>query len=350
MMLWFRPQGSVRWVFDRLSSRDWSLLGCLSSELRSAAIWEATAQMRDLISRAHLVKIRDPIDRAPQIRERLLGDTLTHLNNFSADRTHSIQSIDLMCRTEEIVTLARDAFPSRQNVIVDISSLPKRFFFPIVFEYMRDTAVRNLVAVYAVPDKYTQGPLSESHDTPRPILPFVSRAAVNRQSEYTVIGVGFVPLGIQELFSGRRPTGIRLLLPFPPGAPNYNRNWLFIKDIEEKLGSIAPNNLLRTDALDCSNIFDICCKISDNSKKFITLAPFGPKPISLGMCLFACASLTEASEMGREYLNPCEVMYTQPKQYDPEYSKGIKRDRNNVPIVFAYALKIDGRNLYSLPR
>jgi hypothetical protein len=42
----------------------------------------------------------------------------------------------------------------------------------------------------------------------------------------------------------------------------------------------------------------------------LTLAPFGPKPHTLGMTLFAMK-------------HGCGLYYTQPKSYHPDYSKGI---------------------------
>lgn len=62
----------------------------------------------------------------------------------------------------------------------------------------------------------------------------------------------------------------------------------------------------------------------------VALAPFGPKPISAAMCLYAAQT-------------GMPVYYSQPKTYSVGYSSG-------VGTAFGYWVKQDGHNFYDLDR
>lgn len=64
------------------------------------------------------------------------------------------------------------------------------------------------------------------------------------------------------------------------------------------------------------------------------LAPYGPKPMSVGMAIYA--TMTESP-----------VYYTQPKIYHPDYSAGISI-LNGRPEIYTYCLKLGGRNLFQI--
>jgi hypothetical protein len=64
------------------------------------------------------------------------------------------------------------------------------------------------------------------------------------------------------------------------------------------------------------------------------LAPFGPKPMSLAMCIYA--ALTEA-----------QVFYTQPSSYRPDYSVGISQV-GGEPEIYAYWIRMSGTTTYTL--
>jgi hypothetical protein len=85
----------------------------------------------------------------------------------------------------------------------------------------------------------------------------------------------------------------------------------------------------RTSTIDLSEAFDSLLRLTSRGKKAVTLAPFGPKPISAAMCLLACQNKRAV------------VYYTQPKRYAINYSHGLKD-------ITAYWIKHKGRNLYSL--
>ena len=83
-----------------------------------------------------------------------------------------------------------------------------------------------------------------------------------------------------------------------------------------------------------SAAFDRIRQIAGNPGKPLAFAPFGPKPTSAAMCLYA---------MQRD----SSVHYAQPTVYHPDYSRGV---RNNDPAVAvsAYWVKHEGENLYAV--
>ncbi len=71
----------------------------------------------------------------------------------------------------------------------------------------------------------------------------------------------------------------------------------------------------------------------------VVLAPYGPKPLSLAMCLFALSVPVEHRPA---------VVYTQPQVYAPKYSTGIGTV-NGRPDVRGYAVTWAGHRLYGGP-
>ena len=91
---------------------------------------------------------------------------------------------------------------------------------------------------------------------------------------------------------------------------------------------VDSNNILRIEAHDVSDIFDHIKEITASGQDGAIFAPFGPKTMSLAMCLFA--RLTQGV-----------VYYSQPRLYHPNYSIGIR-------AVEAYCLRLNGRDYYTL--
>ncbi len=195
--------------------------------------------------------------------------------------------------------------------------------------------INNLVATYTIPEKYFDGNLAEE-PMPWAHLPMFQRVVENFAHEKprnAIIGVGFLPFGLAELLKGDyQNVRINLIFPFPPGPPNYQRTWEFVRNIEAHYPLSRDNQIIRVDALDTSACYQNLCTITDNGNDVSIFAPYGPKPHSLAMCLFAI-----------NY--NCDVYYTQPRVYHPDYCTGIK-EIDDIPATYAYCLKLNGRNLY----
>ena len=137
---------------------------------------------------------------------------------------------------------------------------------------------------------------------------------------------------IQGEFAG---IGTHLLFPFPTPPDRIRKNWQFAKDLFPN-----PPSELRfqhVDGLNVPDVFDVLSDIGSSGERQVTLAPYGPKPISLAMALYASRYDTGT--------NATAVYYTQPTAYNPDYSSGLKRIGGKLGI-HCYAIKRLGQVLY----
>ena len=146
-----------------------------------------------------------------------------------------------------------------------------------------------------------------------------------------VIGVGFQALGLHEHLKGESGLPIKLLLPFPAPPRAFMRSWELRRQLARYEAS-ENSDVFRAGAGDTSDTFDRLVSPTRSAQSRCALAPFGPKPMSLGMCIFAV-------------LADCEVFYTQPSVYHPDYSLGVSLI-NGLPEVYGYCLRIAGRDFY----
>ena len=150
---------------------------------------------------------------------------------------------------------------------------------------------------------------------------------VRGEPEMLVVGLGFEALGLPQLIGEYRDREreVEVLLPFPPGQPYSRRVWRSLQSVGLGRGSKLIRRVSAVDA------FGALGAIEDvvgprRGRGAAALAPYGPKPMSLGMCLYAIRQ--EAA-----------VLYTQPCFYHPDYTKGIGES-------WAYCLKRDGRRTF----
>ncbi len=91
---------------------------------------------------------------------------------------------------------------SGKNVILDVSSLPKRVFFPVVKRLLQSRDVRNLVAVYTIPDKYSEEELVEDSQL-WTYLPTFSPPDDEPKDKLLIVGLGYEPLSIEHATEGK---------------------------------------------------------------------------------------------------------------------------------------------------
>lgn len=245
-----------------------------------------------------------------------------------------VTSMDLFSPDEDIVRAA-DSFVagSQPHVVFDISAFPKRFFFPLLKRLLRPNNLETIVVTYTVPDMYGRGDLAEDHQPFTHLPLFGPSSFPQRRPEIVVVSAGFVKLGLGDLLEPYKTISIRTIVPFPPGPPSYFRNLDFVRDIEKALPKGIPGPI-RVEAYDCVDAFEHIAQLCDQGKRPCILAPYGPKPISLAMALYAS-------------LSQDVVLYTQPTAYDPYYSTGIGRIDGQIN-AHAYLLRSRGKNLYQL--
>jgi len=209
------------------------------------------------------------------------------------------------------------------DVVLDISCLPKRFFFLMVKLVLGMRRIETLIVTYtqAQGAGYTYDQLAGDPEDVKAIPGFVP---VEDEPEMLVVGLGFEPLGLAQLIGEYRDRerDIRVLLPFPPGQPYSRRIWRSL----HSLGLDGRNQIHRVSAMDSFESCSAIGSIAEGQNTAPALAPYGPKPVSLGMCLYAIREMSP-------------VFYTQPRFYHPEYTVGVGE-------CWAYCLKMNGRRTF----
>lgn len=326
-----RPFGELHWALDLSSPKRWSLLGCLGPEQRSVS---AVLRVHELdmlnTEQCMLLRVHDVTPQNPAREQELLQLNLARLDHGCIKpATPEFGILDGWRGWIEAFDLRRT-----DCVMLDISSMPKRFFFHFLKRFLLDERVKNLLVCYTLPSRYDPGPLSgdpeewEALPGFLPDDPEVQDAAGKR----IVVNVGFMPDGLLEhLGEDDREAVAHLLIPFPAPTRTVKRTWASVRQLVLRNDPDKPidHHIYRTPPQDMPEAFDRLIALSGNLKFPLSLAPFGPKPVSAAMCLFA-------SQTGMP------VYYAQPKTYSPDYSSGAES-------VLGYWVKHEGQNLYQIP-
>ena len=345
-----RPLGPLRWIFGKLPVPEpWSVIGALSAEDRCLAAAQEVVQLRPGAD-CTLLHIH------PEQRNTntVLGETLRKIETNLVEaqsgmlRPHIKDAGNLLCAEHDVINLAFELADACQpNVVLDITTMPKRFFFPLLTALSESGRIRNLIATNTTPVRYGEV-LAEDADDWKP-LPMFDGNVLDEPSKATlIIGVGYQPLNVKDLLERNRSlrVAIKLMFPFPSLHPGFIPNWKFVSHIKsewgdgQRVGQSSPIEIVRVPTHDVSLAFDRLVQHSLEGKaQTLILAPFGPKTISLAMCLLGIAR-------GRSGLTT-EIGYTQPSIYMPNYTTGVA-DRDGFPDVTAYCLRLDGHDLYRI--
>lgn len=328
----YRPWGLLDWVLRKTSTLTWSLFGCIGTEVRSLTVWDYL-NVHNLHAEPCLLRIEDKPSRFSSTIAQLLKQRETEFvasnGNLSVIKDHLLlESYSaIVTETERYLTKCG------HSVILDVTALPKRFFFPILRLLLSRDSVRNLIVTYTFPNKHTEGKLAEN-----PMewdhLPLFAGRYGHEKPTMMVIGVGFETLGLQgQIDQGDSGLPIKLFLPFPSQPISYRRELDMVRKLQRRR-SANGFEVYRTDSKDISDPFERLVTLSNNGKHRMVLAPFGPKPLSVAMCIFAA-------------LSDSPVFYTQPSVYHPEYSVGVARI-NGLAETYAYCLRLEGRNYFSI--
>ncbi len=333
----FRPWGPISWLLPRLSSNKWLLIGCNSVEERSLA---TLRYAKDRIVGGRFFCIHDPDPLDAQTFTRLTTQYRSELLS-AGFRGEDVPKTMLLCELDSIQA-ELDACLSKgiPDILLDISAMPKRWFFPLTQFLMRDPRARTVVVTYASPERY--GQVLACNPEPMRVLPGYYHTDGATSHDILAVGIGFEPLLLPSLFDQIKCDQVRLLFPFPPGPPGYQRNWAFVKSIDDMMEVERGSKSLDRIQLhmhDCPQIFDALRKMTDSGNQTSALAPYGPKPMSLAMCLFALAA-NDASKVR------IPVYYAQPKRYMTDYSTGIKVLANGEMDIQAYCIKLNSKKLY----
>lgn len=243
----------------------------------------------------------------------------------------AVPTLEIMAELFRILDLSQRVEMAGPSVIFDITSFPKRFFFPILRTLATSRNIRDLILTYTSPRVYADdAPLYEEIEEFR-VLPGFGGSNVG--AEMWIVSVGFLVEKLRRYVGDNPNTEMKLLIPFPAPLAVLKRTWESVANLERE-HSDRRFTKHRVETLDMSAAFDRINSLVGNQGKAIAFAPFGPKPTSAAMCLYAIQQ-------------DSSVHYPQPTVYHPEYSKGIKDDDPEV-AVSAYWIKHEGENLYEL--
>lgn len=320
----FKPWGPLEWLLGGLGLARPVVVGCLSAEERSVSV---PLQLHaERVTRTWMLRVEDePSKYSEQIEERVEQ----HRKLLNTAKPEYSETTMLLAPHEQIVRAfetALDGTGSTVDLVLDISCLPKRYFFLMVKLGVREARIRNLIVAYAQPNPagYTYADLAED---PEPVRAIPGYGPVYEQSKTLVVAVGFEALGLRTLIDDYRDETrtIGVLIPFPPGQPYSRRIWRVLQDVD--VGS-GQSTVYRVNALDAfGSLLQIEKFVPTTGKDHPpTLAPYGPKPMSLGMCMYALK-------------HDAQVLYTQPRVYHPNYTEGRGR-------TWGYCVKRDGKRTF----
>ena len=328
----YRPWGILDWVLKHSPPIDWSLISCFGTEGRSLAVLQQLIKENILVE-ALLYRVNDKPSRYNELTKQRIEERHTELTRLGLS-PDIVQQHEIAETHDEILQPLETFITSGQsNLILDVTCFPKRFFFPMLKRLLDYPEIKNILVTYTKPKCYTPGKLAENFDD-WAHLPMFTGSYSQETAKMRIVNVGFAPLGLKgELGQGEQGLPIKLLFPFPAPMRSVYRTWGFVQNLQ-KGRSYESFDLYRTDAKDLSSAFDRLISLTDGGKLRAELAPFGPKPISVAMCIFAV--LTES-----------EVFYTQPTVYHPDYSTGISHI-NGIPETYAYWVRLGNKDFYSI--
>ncbi len=335
----FRPWGRLDWLMGHIPLRKLSILGSIATGDRSLATW-CVLHSRSFCAYVRMLQIADvPTPLWGDEPKRRLGERKNEYLHLGGTK-ESITNCDIRDNLEDISQYTSEFINCvRGDIVIDISTLPKRFFFFIIKKILQETQDNTVVVTYTRPETYDKANPLAVDPGPWKFLPGFQKVCLdNGKGDILIVGLGYEPLGLPQFlregeFSWNRA---RLLFPFPSVPTGYLRNWEFVRNLDSEVGPYS-HDPIRVNGFDVSAIFDIILRESDNGKESVVFAPYGPKPMSLAMCLYASSHPENSA-----------VYYTQPKSYNPNYSSGVRKIQNNLDIL-AYCIRLNGKDLYTVP-
>lgn len=327
-----RPWGLLDWALRLTKPRRWDFLGALGTEERSLAPWRWLKQL-DGLSRTRLLEVLDLPSRHTPRAQQLTRERERAFLGDGGKPQEITRGLDLLAELHRIVAIAHEVEAATAgSVMLDITSLPKRFFFPILRHLEQSTRVRDLVLTYTSPDRYLEGDALSEGATDWVTLPGFH--AQDGGQETLVVSAGFMVESLHNhLATVNKPEPVKMLIPFPAPLAVLRRTWDSVFSLEAKRASDKFEHH-RVDPADLPGAFERIVSLARDPSVTLAFAPFGPKPISAAMCLYASP---------RE----CSVYYPQPRHYHPDYSQGVG-EVDGKPAVFAYWIKHAGNRLYEI--
>lgn len=309
-----------------LAGVSFEIVGCLSFEERCCTVPTLLYLARRQNRPIQMVEVHDPVNAFPdfsgEIRRRIeenrdrLADAGVALD---------VQESELLAGEDALLDIVTRCENQRtcSTVVLDITSFPKRYFCFLLKRMILRNSFENIIVTYTTPkaNGYAAGHLAEDPMTCDHLPGFAAPLRIGGTT--LVVSVGFESLSIRsllEVFPDRKE--LKVILSFPPNREGTRRQWSMLRQfVAGKSADLRRENLEYIAAWDAEVIYQTLWRWSQNSEG-LTLAPFGPKPHSLGMALYALKA-------------DAGLYYTQPKSYHPDYCTGAGH-------TWAYVVKWGG--------
>lgn len=334
----YRPWGEVSWAMGLSDARRWQFFGCIGVEERSVTAIKYLYDLKALEG-IQMLRIIDTVPENSALEEEGVNERIKECEESGI--SFRPMNVDLGAPLQNEEWRKRLSFPTRTSLCLDVSSMPKRFFFTIIKAALKSSEVRDLMVLYSKPIGYPNRELSSDPEPWATMTGFMCDDPDKEDDAASnlIVGAGFAVGGLRDHLEGREGDGIRVkvLIPFPTQPwKSVSRSWESARTIEESLVADPVNArpeskpcYYRVGAVDTSTAFETLLRITREGTEPAALAPLGPKPMSVAMCLLA-------SQRGH-----FPVHYAQPKTYALDYSLGCEK-------TYGYWIKHDGENLYAL--
>lgn len=327
----YRPWGPVDWIISLSAPKRWHFVGVIGTEERSLCAWKLLKE-RGLLGGELFTEVQDVFSEKYNLRTQGALEARRDEYSVAGGRLGDVKPMPLLAELFMLRELSEQVIAAGPSIILDITSFPKRFFFPILRSFTLDTTVKNLILTYTSPSSYAPEGESLYEDIePWRTLPGFPESPTDKPT--WVVSVGFLVESLHGYANDNQHEGMKVLIPFPAPLATLRRTWKAVVELEK---DSQPNRFekFRVDALDMSAAFERIRSLAGRPEKALAFAPFGPKPTAAAMCLYAIQKRSS-------------VHYAQPTVYHPEYSCGI-RNASASEAVVAYWIKHDGVNLYAV--
>lgn len=327
------PWGKVEWLFDKLDRKKWVTIASNSFEDRCLALPLKLKEM-DIVDKVYCIDVKSPNGRFDDKINELKYENKKVFKSTFLNRVTFFEN-QLMAQPNVWNDIAREVAYNTDSIVIDITTLPKRVFFFIIKKLMKEAGIKNIIACYTRAESYKEGKLTEDAEPPSALPGFARTSSENRGS-LVVVSVGYMSFNLNDYLEQGNVKAVKYLFPFPPGSPSFRRNWHLLHKIAHTSGvSTKEENIKRVHAMDMFSALEWLKEIRAGSVESkglnMDMIPLGPKTHSLAMAL--------------NYLDNedySEVVYSQPRLYYPNYSKGIMVDDNKNHEIYAYCLKVGG--------
>lgn len=328
-----RPWGLLEWTLGLADPKPWAFLGVLGTEERSLS---ALKNLRPCCKNHILIQIEDNDSPFFSADSKLCIEKRRMEYAKEGHSVDKIKTYPLFAGLGQIDRIAKEISASNNALILDITSMPKRYFFPILRRLCRDDNVRDLIITYTLPDRYANDgrPLSEGAGAWTHLPGFLP--PIPGAKELLIAGAGFPSHNLKtfsDVLVEQEP--IQMLIPFPAPLEAVYQAWQSVHRLEGTPNGSGKFRNFRVPANDISSTFDRIVSLTRNDNTQPAFAPFGPKPISAAMCLFAAQK-------------ECAAYYPQPTAYHPNYTIGVAKSEG-VDAVLSYWVKESGNFLYKIP-